>query len=505
MTQQSNNIQQFLIVGGGTAGWLAVATLSNILQNADCQITLVESNDIGTIGVGEATIPPLLDAIRALGIDEADFIRKTQATFKWGIQFRDWLQKGSDYFHPFGALGRRIDGHEFYQVWLKCRAEGDNTPLMAHSVEAELCTQQRFFEPFNAANTPLASAQYALHLDSGLVANYLRDFAIARGVQRIEGTVSQVHQHQNGDIASVSLIDGQQLSAQFFIDCSGFRGLLIEQTLNAGYHDWSAYLPCNRAVTVQSQNVHDALPYTIATARESGWTWQIPLQHRTGNGYVFCDQFCDDQTATDTLLNAVEGEVISTPRIIPFTTGMRKQCWFKNCLALGLAQGFLEPLESTAIHLVSKTLALFVRYFPSLSDNQFLQQEFNRKVELDYLEIRDFLILHYCTTKRSDTAFWQHCANMPIPDSLQYKIELFKQAGNLVHQDEALFQSSSWYAIFTGMQVFPQRYNPTLDALNSQKLQQSLAAGANAIKQAVSKQPAHMEFIRQYCAAPNPG
>lgn len=497
-------IKKMVIVGGGTAGWIAAATLGNIFKQQDMQIELVESDEIGIIGVGEATIPPLLTTIRSLGIDEVEFIKATQASFKWGIKFEDWRKKGESYFHPFGSIGTTIDGHDFFQLWLKSQAEGDSTPLMAHSPEAILSEYGRFFLPFKAAGTPLAGAQYALHLDSTLVGKFLRKFAENLGVIRTQGKIATVEKSSTSEIISVTLETGQQIQGDFFIDCSGSRGLLIEQSLNCGYENWSGYLPCNRAVAVQTENVGSTPPYTVAKARDAGWTWRIPLQHRTGNGYVFCDKYCSNQQAIDTLLNAVEGKVIGEPRVIPFVTGIRKKIWHKNCLALGLAQGFLEPLESTAIHLVSKTLAFFVRMFPDRQGNQLQIDEFNRRVRADYEEIRDFLVLHYCTTDRDDSEFWRYCANMPIPESLQRKIDFFSVAGGLIPDVEELFQPTSWYAVFTGMGIKPQRYNPTVDALDYVKLKTSLHSGQQAIANIARQQPSHDAFLQQYCRAPKP-
>ena len=504
MKPTQDPIKKILIVGGGTAGWIAAATLGNIFKHSSVQIELVESDEIGIIGVGEATIPPLLASIRSLGIDEVEFIQATQASFKWGIKFEDWCQKGQSYFHPFGSIGRSIDGHDFFQCWLKLQAEGDTTPLMAHSPEAMLSEQGRFFLPFNASNTPLAGAQYALHLDSVRVSQYLRKFAEKLGVKRVQGRVERVETQSCGNIERIILASGEALHADFFIDCSGFRGVLIEQTLQSGYDDWSHYLPCNKAVTVQTENVAPPPPYTIATARDAGWTWRIPLQHRSGNGYVFCDKFCTEQQAIDTLLAAVQGPPLTEPRVIPFVTGVRKKIWNKNCLALGLAQGFLEPLESTAIHLVSKTLALFVRMFPDKPGDQVQRDEFNRRVIADYQEIRDFLVMHYCTTQRRDSDFWRHCATMQIPPGLKQKIAFYSVAGGLIPGVEELFQPASWYAVLTGMGVKPQRYNPTVDALDYHKLQLSLQSGQQALMRAVLAQPTHQAFIQQYCPAPHP-
>lgn len=504
MDKTNQPINKFVIVGGGTAGWLAAATIGNIFKETAVDVELVESQDVGIIGVGEATIPPLLDTIRGLGIDEVDFIKSTQASFKWGIEFADWHTVGQSYFHPFGTLGGTIDGHDFFQCWLKTQADGDNTPLMAHSPEAQLSQKNKFFLPFEAMNTPLAHAKYALHLDAVLVGQYLKRFAQNIGVKQTIGHVERANLDTAGNISHITLRDGNNIDGDFFIDCSGFKGLLIEQALHAGYDDWSHYLPCNRAVAVQTKNVDATTPYTIATAREAGWTWRIPLQHRTGNGYVFCDRYCSDEEAIATLLRHVDGEVLTEPKIIPFKTGMRRKTWHKNCLALGLAQGFLEPLESTAIHLVSKTLALFVRMFPDQGSHSVLQQEFNRRVRQDYEEIRDFLVLHYCTTARHDTPFWRWCKDMEIPPTLATKLAFYRASGSLIPGVEELFQPTSWYAVLTGMHVMPQRYNPTVDALDIIKLQESMRAGQHALQGCVDKQPSHDEFLKRYCPAPKP-
>jgi tryptophan halogenase len=502
MKPTQDPIKKIVIVGGGTAGWIAAATIGNIYKNTNLEIELVESEEIGIVGVGEATIPPLISILDSLGIDLIEFIKATQGSFKLGIQFEDWHTKGESYFHPFGSVGRPIDGYDFFQCWLKCKAEGDNTPLMAHSPEAVLSEQGKFFLPFKAKNTPLARAFYALHLDSGLAGKYLRTFAENIGVKRTEGLVEQVNQTDEGDIASVTLKSGQTIEGDFFIDCSGFRGLLIEQTLKTGYDDWSEFLPCNKAVTVQTKNVGKTAPYTVSKAREAGWTWRIPLQHRTGNGYVFCDKYVTDEEATQTLLDSIEGEPLMTPRIIPFTTGIRKKSWNKNCLSLGLAQGFVEPLESTAIHLVSKTIAYFIRMFPTKQTNQTLIDEYNRRVRADYEEIRDFLVLHYCTTEREDTEFWRWCKSMNIPDTLQKKLDFFRVSGGLIPGTEELFQPTSWYAVFNGMGVEPKGYNPTLDTWEYGKLKEIMSQGQQGIVDIVKQQPSHDEFLREYCPAP---
>lgn len=498
----SESIKKIVIVGGGTAGWLTAALLSNTFKNQNLAVELVESEEIGTIGVGEATIPPIITQINSLGIDLADFVKNTQASFKLGIDFVDWKSKGESYFHPFGSVGQNIKGFDFFQCWLKCAHEGDKTPLMGHSMESILAKKNKFFIPTNDPKSPLSRAFYALHLDANLAGKYLRNYAENNGVVRTEGLIESVTQHHDGAIKSLVLKSGKEIFGDFFVDCSGFRGLLIDKTLNVGYEDWSDYLPCNRAVTVQTENVGDTIPYTTSHAREAGWTWRIPLQHRTGNGYVFCSQYISDEQAKVTLLNSVSGKLLNEPQIIPFKTGVRKSAWEKNCLSIGLAQGFLEPLESTAIHLVSKTLAFFIQMFPSKDINQTLINEFNRRVYQDYVEIRDFLVLHYCTTDRNDTAFWRDCQTMTIPDSLKYKIEYFKQTGALIPGVEELFRPTSWYAVLDGMGVKPERHNPLLDVWDANRLKAILKQGREGLEYAATSQPSHDEFIEKYCPAP---
>lgn len=501
MKKNQNSIEKIVIVGGGTAGWIAASTISSVFGKSGMEVELIESEDIGIVGVGEATIPPLITILNSLGIDLVDFIKETQGSFKLGIQFEDWHTKGESYFHPFGTVGRSIDGYDFFQCWLKCKAEGDDTPLMAHSPESVLADKGKFFLPSDVQNTPLARAFYALHLDSGLAGKYLRKYAENRGVKRTEGIVETVSQNEDGSIASVTLKSGKNISGDFFIDCSGFRGLLIEQTLKTGYDSWEKYLPCNKAVTVQTKNVGETNPFTISKAQEAGWTWNIPLQHRTGNGYVYCDKYISDEQAKKTLMEHIEGEVIMEPRVIPFTTGIRNKSWVKNCLSLGLAQGFVEPLESTAIHLVSKTIAYFVRMFPTKQEDQTLIDEYNRRVRADYEEIRDFLVLHYCETEREDSEFWRWCKNMEVPETLAKKIAFFKSSGGLIPGAEELFQPTSWYAVFNGMKVEPNRYNPTLDTWDYQKLKTILDKGKQGLVDIADKQPSHDEFLNKYCKA----
>ncbi|MCP8899807.1 tryptophan halogenase family protein [Gilvimarinus xylanilyticus] len=498
----TTQIKKLVILGGGTAGWIAATTLGRIFQNSDVSIELVESEQVGVIGVGEATVPLFVDFLRRSGIDEADFIRRTQATFKWGIEFVDWRQPGESYLHTFGPIGRQIDGHDFYQLWLKAQAEGDVTPLMAHSPEAVLSRANKFYLPFKAAGTPFANARYALHLDATLVSAYLSEYAQGLGVKRTLGHVGEIEQDDGGDIRALQLTDGGRVAGDFFFDCSGFQGLLIKQCPGAGYEDWSEFLPCDRAVTVPSARAPVTKSHTVATARSAGWSWRIPLQQRNGNGYVYASDFISDDEARAELLASLDTEPLAEPRVIPFTTGVRSDAWRNNCLALGLAQGFLEPLESTAIHLVSKSLAHFVRFFPGADTREPLRREFNRRLYHDYCEIRDFLVLHYCTTGRSDTPFWRACQAMTPPDTLREKLSLFRAQGNLIPGVEDFFQPSSWQMVLTGMGVTPLGYNPTVDALDYAAVARSLAAGKDAIARAAATQPSHDEFIDTYCKAP---
>lgn len=497
-----NALRSICIVGGGTAGWMAAALLSSVLRGSGVQISVVESADIPTIGVGESTVPSIMDFIQASQINLKDFIQATSASFKLGIRFDDWLLPGERFFHPFGRTGKDINGFEFYQAWLKSRADGSDAAWLDYSPGAVMAQQQRFMlRPKQPQNWVQASYAQALHLDAVLVARFLRELCQKRGVQRIEATVDKVELDQRVFIHALILDNGTRLKSDFFIDCTGFKGLLIEQSLQTGYQDWSDYLPCNRAVTIQTENVAPPAPYTVATAHDAGWRWTIPLQHRSGNGYVFASQFCSDDQALDTLLSQVSGKRLNEPRVIPFVTGKRKKIWHNNCLALGLASGFLEPLESTAIHLVYKTLVHFIKHFPDRDFDADNTQSFNQKIDQDYQEIRDFIILHYCTSKRQDSDFWRWCQTMPVPDTLREKLRVFQQRGQLEHTPGQFFSSDSWYAILEGMQLRPQKYHPLLDAFNTQDLARILNDNRQQILSQVQKMPSHDDYLQAHCPA----
>ena len=498
--------KRIVIVGGGSTGWIAAAALGKQLKPELYAVTLVESSAIGTIGVGEAVIPPFVNFIRNLGLDEQDFIRRTQASFKLGIKFQDWLRPGQAYFHHFGALGRTLDGHDFLQCWLKAKSQGDDTPLMDYAPAAVMAKHHRFYLPFKMPKgSPFADANYAFHFDAALVAKYLRDYAQARGVVRVDARVEQVQVAADDTIRSITLDSGESLSADLFLDCSGFRGLLIGDALKVEYQSWKQYLPCDRAVALQTEGARDIPPYTLATARDAGWTWRIPLQHRVGNGYVFSADHCSDDEAVQTLLNAVAGEPLHEPRVIPFKTGMRKQLWKGNCVTLGLAGGFLEPLESTAIHLVTRGVQFLLELFPRMDSDgnewRDLATEYNNRMAYDYKEIRDFIILHYCTTQRNDTAFWRDRQLSPIPDSLVEKIQLFAARGEVRIGGDNLFKIPSWQAVFTGMEVIPKTYHPFVDMSDFATMHLAMKSGCEHLGQSVHELPDHADFLREHCPA----
>jgi tryptophan halogenase len=504
LIMQKNTLNSICIVGGGTAGWMAASLLSSALQGSRIKITLIESPDIATIGVGESTVPSIMDFLRVCQINLKEFAEATSATFKLGIRFDDWLKPGEQFFHPFGRVGQDIHGFEFYQAWLKTFADGNGTRWIDHSPSAIMAENQRFMlRPPQHQNWVLRSYAHALHLDAVLAARYLREHSQGRGVEKIEATVNRVVVDEQQFIRALELNNGTTVTSDFFIDCTGFKGLLIEGALDIGYEDWTHYLPCNRAIAVQTKNTGEPQPFTVATAREAGWTWKIPLQHRTGNGYVFSSQYCTDDKAMDTLLQVVDGKLLNEPRVIPFVTGRRKKIWHNNCLALGLASGFLEPLESTAIHLVYKTLVHFIRHFPDLDFESHAELAFNQKINVDYQEIRDFIILHYCTTKRDDTEFWRWCQSMPVPDSLCEKIDLFRERGQIEHIPGEFFTGDSWCSILEGMKVRPKKYHPLMDAFDSQGLAKSLQESTQNIYNTVMQMPKHGDYIQQHCVAKN--
>ncbi len=474
------------------------------LKRELCQVLLVESEEVGTIGVGESTVPPFVKLIQRLGIDEADFIRATDATYKLGIQFVGWQQPGVRYFHPFGVIGRPIESHEFYQCWLKARAHGDVSALQDFSPCNVMAESGRFFPPAKARNTPIGGSSYALHVDAALAARYLRHYAERRGLKRVEGQVSQVSQRADGFINAVTLTDGREINGDFFIDCTGFKAVLLGQKLGVGMVDWSDHLPCDRAVAVKTESCGPLLPYTRATAQPAGWTWRVPLRQRVGHGYVYSSRFCSDAAARAVLARALDGTTVEEPKVIPFMTGHRREIWKFNCLSLGLASGFVEPLEATSIHLIARGIEFFLRYFPNRECAPALIREYNRRMVADYEEVRDFVVLHYCATAREDSAFWQACRSMSLPESLQQRIELFKAHGAQPEGVDELFRSSSWQSVFEGMGLRPDTYCPRVDSLDYEQIAAALRSAKTAIAGMVAGLPTHEDFLQGQITAHAP-
>lgn len=497
-------LSKIVIVGGGTAGWLAAAMLRHHLRQDVCEITLVESEDLGTVGIGESTVPPFVGLLRRLGIDEREFVQETEATYKLGIRFVGWHQHNDSYFHPFGVIGRPIETHDFYQCWLKARARGDRSSLQEFSPCSVMAQNGRFFLPTRARNTPIGGANYALHVDAAHVARYLRGYSEARGLKRIEGRVTEVARAANGFIERLTLEDGRKIDGDFFIDCTGFKGLLIEKALGVGFNDWSQYLACDRAIAVKTEHAGPIMPYTQATAQKAGWSWRIPLQHRLGHGYVYASRFCSDAEARSTLMRTIDSPALEEPKIIPFTTGHRRQLWKDNCLSLGLAAGFIEPLEATAIHLIARGVEFFLRYFPDRNCDPALTREYNRRMVADFEEVRDFVVLHYCATQRDDSRFWRWCREIALPDSLQERIELFKRHGALREGVDELFRKSSWQSVFEGMGIRPTGYCPRVDHLDYTQIQATLETAREAIRGMVAHLPTHEEFLQAQTGAPTP-
>lgn len=502
MQSVDQRLRKIVIVGGGTAGWMSAAALSTVLVNGYCKIELVESEMIGTVGVGEATIPQILTFNKLLGIDENDFVRYTQATFKLGIQFKDWGRIGDTYLHPFGVFGLPIEAIPFHHYWLKLHLDGVFDRLDAFSLACVAAPQNRFTRPLNIPKSPLAQISYAFQFDAGLYARYLRKRAEQRGVVRTEGKIVRAHQRsEDGFIESVELEDGRRIEADFFIDCSGFRGLLIEQTLQAGYQSWTHWLPCDRALAVPCQRAGPPEPYTRATAREAGWQWRIPLQHRTGNGHVYSSAFMAEDAAEKLLLEHLDGAPLADVNRLRFVTGRRNKFWDKNVVAIGLSSGFIEPLESTSIHLIQSGIAKLIGMLPNRNFDQVDIDKYNEQSIQEIERIRDFIILHYKATQRNDSEFWNYCRTMPIPDTLQQKIDLFRANGRLYRENEELFSETSWLAVMLGQGIVPRSYHPLVDAYDAKALSTYLTGVRDVIARSAASMPSHAEFIRTHCAA----
>ena len=495
------HIKRIVVAGGGTAGWMSAAALAKLLGPA-WHITLVESDEIGIVGVGEATIPLINIYNHALELDENEFMRETSATFKLGIEFVNWARQGDSYIHGFGPLGPDIGLTKFHHYWLKMHREGRAADLEPYSINILAARHNKFMRAQrDLGNSPLADISHAYHFDAGLYAAFLSRYAQARGVQRVEGKIAGVSTRaSDGFVDALVMEDGQRIEGDLFIDCSGFRGLLIEQSLHTGYEDWSHWLPCNRAWAVPCASVAPLTPYTRSTARSAGWQWRIPLQHRIGNGHVFCSDFIAETAAADILVNNLDGQRLADPRLLKFVTGKRKKLWNKNVVAVGLASGFMEPLESTSIHLIQNTIARLTTFFPYQQFDAADIAEFNRQSDDEFEKIRDFLILHYKATERTDSEFWNYCRTMSIPGSLQRKIDLWSSNGRVFRDSGELFSEISWVEVFIGQRITPRAYHPLVDTLTEARTAEFLGNVRNTIQRCVDAMPPHAQYVAEQCA-----
>jgi tryptophan halogenase len=490
-------IKKIVIVGGGTAGWMAAAALSKYLRLHPIEITLIESDEIGTVGVGEATVPAIRLFNQQLEISETDFIKATQATFKLGIEFKDWYKKDHSFFHPFADYGMPINGEPFYQYWLALQNQGYAATLEEFCLATQMASQGRFALPNIESSSKLTYYNYAYHFDASLYAKFLRNYAEGFGVRRVEGLIETVNTDPaSGFITSVVLKSGSVIEGELFVDCSGFKGLLIEGVLKTGYENWSHWLPCDSAAAMQTENAEDPAPFTRSTALTAGWQWKIPLQHRAGNGYVYCSKYISDADAINTLTQNVTGCALTKPRVIKFTTGVRKKFWNKNCVALGLASGFLEPLESTSISLIQSGIEKLIIFFPKEGFKEDAINEANRLNLLEYERIRDFIILHYKSTTRDDSAFWRYVNAMEIPESLSAKIEAFKHNGQLINYEQETFLDASWVSLYNGFNIIPAAPRLTLGKNDSESLIKMLEKMRSAIAVGITYSPLHGDFLK---------
>ena len=501
-SKSDRRLRRVVIVGGGTAGWMTAASLAHTL-GSHCQITLVESEQIGTIGVGEATIPPIKLFNHRLGIDENAFLKATQGTFKLGIEFVDWTREEHRYFHPFGRFGADFDVVALHQHWLRERGKGRKDSLGDYSMAWAAARRSRFAPPMRDPRQVQSTHDYAYHFDAALYAAYLRQYSEQRGVERIEGRVQGVSLNgENGFIHALHLADEQTIKGDLFIDCTGFFGLLIEQHLQTGYETWTHYLPCDRAVAVPcAHGKEDLTPYTRSTARPAGWQWRIPLQHRVGNGHVYCSRYMSEDEATALLMDNLEGEALAEPRALRFVTGRRRKFWHRNCVAIGLSAGFMEPLESTSIHLIQTAIQRLLALWPDRNFNPIAEQEFNRLTATEYERIRDFLILHYHANQRQQGRLWKHCASMEVPSTLAWKLSHFRAFGRLVADPMELFQNPNWLAVLVGQDITPQRHDPLLDHRPQVDAGRHLDGLKRVIEQAAEAMPGHADYIARHCAA----
>ena len=501
-----NAIKDVVIAGGGTAGWMTAAALAKAFGEEGVNITLVESDEIGIIGVGEATIPAIHYFNNTLGIDQAEFMRACRATFKLGIEFVGWGSEDARYVHPFTGYGRDLNNVFFHELWLRFARlkadQGQNLSIDDYNLCCVAARKGVFTHPVAGARLPVGPLNYAFHFDASLYARFLRAYSEPRGVVRVEGKIGQVRQNaETGFIEALVMEDGREVAGDLFIDCTGQRGLLIEQTLKSGYEDWRHWLPCDRAVAVPSASVEPAVPYTRSTADAAGWRWRIPLQHRVGNGYVYSGSFLGDDAAEQRLLASLDGPALAAPRRIPFCPGRRKSFWIKNCVAVGLASGFMEPLESTSIHLIQTSVLKILAFFPDKSFEPADIATFNRHTQAEYERLRDFLILHYKVTRRDDTPFWRYCRDMEVPDSITEIIELFEARGRLMISADHLFTAPSWLSVMLGQGLQPRGYDPLADTIPEANLKDHMASVRNYIDQITTTMPKHEGYVSTFCKA----
>jgi tryptophan 7-halogenase len=509
MSEASQNNGQspplrIVVVGGGTAGWMSAAALRRQLTSEEYSVTLIESDDIGTVGVGEATLPHIKIFNDMLGLNEAQFMRETRATFKLGIQFCDWQQAGSTYIHPFGAFGEPWGGVEFQHHWLRAQHSGaGSAPLQDFSYSVVAARNDKFEFPNEDPKSIRATYAYAYHFDAGLYAAFLRRWAIERGVRRIEGQVCEIARHESGNVSVLTLKSGERIAGDLFIDCSGFRSLLLGGIMNVNWQDWTAWLPCDRAYALPSRRSGKALtPYTRVSAKSAGWMWRIPLQHRTGNGYVFSSRFIAESAARDFLLTTIGSEAQGEPRLLKFSPGRRERAWAGNCIGIGLASGFLEPLESTSIYLVQAAVTDLINLIPrrgaNIADRRLID-EFNRLNNMQYERIRDFLILHYTANERVGEPLWDYVRSMTLPDTLTHKLELFRSRAALPNYQYGLFARDSWLSVLMGQGVSPHSHDRLADSYALPALQERLSEFQQRIQDNVDAMPTHAEFVADYC------
>jgi tryptophan 7-halogenase len=495
-------LKQILIVGGGSAGWMAAALLSHLFRGL-YKVRLIESDDISTVGVGEATIPAIKKYNELLELNEADFMKLTQSTFKLGIQFNNWQTIGSSYIHGFGVIGQDLGWLRMHHYWLRMQQHGEASDFSNFSINTAAALKNKFMRSRpDMPESPLSEIAHAFHFDAGLYARFLRGYAEARDVVRTEGKIVDVSlRSDDGFIDSVTMESGEVITADLFIDCSGFRGLLTEQAMKTGYEDWTHWLPCDRALAIPCARSENFTPYTKATAHSAGWQWRIPLQHRTGNGHVFSSKYMDEAEAETILRANLDGKPLAEPNRIRFTAGKRKKIWNRNCIAMGLAAGFLEPLESTSLFLIQSALIRLVRLFPDGGFDRANIDEFNRQTDFEYERTRDFIILHYKATEREDSAFWRYCKTMTVPETLQRKMDLFAANGRIFREDEELFGEESWIQVLLGQGIMPRSYDPLADLKSYAQVTQYLGNVETVISKCVNVMPSHQEFVANYCLA----